>query len=496
MKGIRPYILLFFLTMALPVFAHAQVVINEIMYNPAGSDSGREWVELYNAGASDVTVVGGTVHGSWRIADSSNHTLTDPSGGVGRGSLIIPAGGYLIVASDPTEFISGEYAGGLYSVVKSSIALNNTGSTVSLIDGTGTTIDSVSYTNTQGASDDGSSLQRQSDGSWIAALPTPGASNSLSAYAAPTDTSSQSDTSNSTSSTQTQTQSVPSVSSYVAPPTPLLYANAGADRSVIVGADTEFDASAYDKNQQSLDTDTVRFIWNFGDGETAEGAAVLHHYDYPGKYALILNIAQNKNAATDEAVVTAEPAKLSFEVLADGGVEIDNLAGRDLDLSDWKVHAAPGVFAQLFALPAHSLILSGSSMHISRATLGFLAGAQSELDYPNGVTALFAGQTETPTVAPQAPAPAPEPSPSTPISKKQSVQTISASAEIPVADAASDVQIASDTATDETAATAQAPAAGFSPWWLAAIALAGVAVIALIVAKKLGKKEWDITEEK
>ena len=46
---------------AVPSLASAQVVINEVMYNPQGSDSGREWVELYNQGSSDVTLVGGTV---------------------------------------------------------------------------------------------------------------------------------------------------------------------------------------------------------------------------------------------------------------------------------------------------------------------------------------------------------------------------------------------------------------------------------------------------
>src|SRR6185312_14928822 len=144
----------------LPARAGAQVVINEVMYNPQGSDSGREWIELYNSGSSDVTMVGGSGKGSWRVNDSSNHTLADPAGGIGRGTLTVPSGGYLIVASDPASFLSGEYEGGTYSVIKSSIALNNNGATVTLLDGTGTTVDSIAYTPSQGGSDDGASLQR------------------------------------------------------------------------------------------------------------------------------------------------------------------------------------------------------------------------------------------------------------------------------------------------------------------------------------------------
>src|SRR5580698_2679411 len=135
---------------AAPNLALAQVVINEVMYNPQGSDSGREWVELYNEGQSDVAMVGGSGKGSWRLNDGSNHTLTDPAGGTGRGSLTIPAGGYLVIAYDPNDFISGEYAGGSYSVVRSSIALNNNGATLTLLDGTGATVDTVTYNPSQG----------------------------------------------------------------------------------------------------------------------------------------------------------------------------------------------------------------------------------------------------------------------------------------------------------------------------------------------------------
>ena len=484
---------------AFPFFARAQVVINEVMYNPSGSDSGREWVELYNQGASDVALVGGTVKGSWRIADSSNHTLTDPAGGTGRGSLVVPSGGYLIIASDPTEFISGEYVNGSYAVVKSSLSLNNTGATVSLIDGTGSTVDSVTYANTQGGSDDGSSLQRQSDGSWLAAQPTPGALNSTIAFVSTDSSTGSQNTSTSSSSSsnaQSQTTAQAPESSYVAPPTPDLYADAGADRIVIVGADSEFDARAYDKTQDLLDAANVRFLWNFGDGQTAEGPAVLHHYDYPGKYALVLNAAQDKNAAIDEATVTAEPAKLSFTALQDGGAEIDNLAGRDLDLSNWFVSAGAGLLPSRFMLPPHSTILAGSSMRIARTTLGFSATGQAELEYPNGTAALQAGQTTQQNPVATSSPPVPTPAPVVRASSDVPAPTIAAAA-IPVP-AESDVTTpdATDTAaTSETAAAAGAPNSS-KLWWFAAFGLAAAAALALVAAKKLGKGEWDIVEEK
>ncbi len=42
----------------LPAWLPAQVVINEVCYDPTGADSGKEWIELYNAGNSDVNLAG------------------------------------------------------------------------------------------------------------------------------------------------------------------------------------------------------------------------------------------------------------------------------------------------------------------------------------------------------------------------------------------------------------------------------------------------------
>jgi hypothetical protein len=502
----------------LPAQASAQVVINEVMYNPAGSDAGREWVELYNKGQSDVTMVGGSGKGSWRLNDGSNHTLTDPSGGTGRGSLIVPAGGYLIVANDPNDFISGEYAGGSYSVVKSSLSLNNNGATLTLLDGTGATVDTVSYAPSQGGNDDGSSLQRQADGSWIAALPTPGAANSLVPYVAPvvdndqTSTSPPSDQSDASSTDGSQTQTAATQSSYVAPPAPILYADAEGASTVIVGADVEFDASAYDKDQDVIDPSTVRFLWNFGDGSTAEGPAVLHHFSYPGRYAVDLEIADNKNAAGDEIIVTADPAALSFSLLPDGGTRIENLAGHDLDLSSWIVREGAGSFAAQFILPEHSKILTDSAMEIPPQTLSFRASSSTMLEYPNGALALAMGENSAASTTPQhvqeesiVPPDPPPRSASAPTAPPEPSETSSVVEADPDDVSSSD---ATDTDTEaldvptsptptilQTAAAASSPASNYF-WWFGVAALALAALAAVIAATHFKKGEWDIVEDK
>jgi hypothetical protein len=325
------------------------------------------------------------------------------------------------------------------------------------------------------------------------------ATQAITIGAGATSDSSTSATSSDTTGTQAQTQSTPppAIASYVAPPSPLIFADAGSDRTVIVGADTEFDARAYNKSQDIVGD--VRFLWNFGDGATAEGSAVLHHFSYPGRYAVVLDIAENTSAASDELIVTAEPARLAFKALPDSGVEIDNLAGRDLDLSGWLVRPGAGVLPELFTLPPHSIILSGSSMHISRTTLGFEAGAQAELQYPNGVEVLQAGQNTGDTRVPSAPAAS---APLTPTSASPRVSpvvsnvrnTIETSQEM--TDDSPAEQAATDTQAISQAAVAGAIGGGWNWWWVAAIGLSVVAAGALLAAQYFGNSEWNIIEEK
>ena len=514
MKGVtwRRCLLAFgMLFISLPRIGHAQVVINEIMYNPKGTDTGREWIELYNEGASDVTMVGGTLKGSWRIGDGSNHTLTDPSAGIGRGSLVVPAGGYLIVASDPTDFTTGEYAGGTYSAVKSSISLSNSGGTVVVVDGTGAVVDSVQYASTQGASDDGTSLQKEADGSWINALPTPGSTNSITPYVAPPaegDSSStaggDSPSSAQNSSNSNTQQPLQATASYVPPPTPNLYADAGSDREVIVGADVEFDASAYDKTQDLIDPSVVRFLWNFGDGGSGEGESASHHFSYPGRYAVTLTIANSKNAASDQIIVTAEPAALAFDELPDGGVTIQNDAGHDLDLSGWILRPDASSFAAEIILPQHSVILSASSMNISASTLGFHSSSSTMLEYPNGVMALAIGQHPA-TTSPIVNLPTKSPAASPPVveaTRRVLAPTVKVTANAVEDDPVptEDNSVVDATSVEPTSSIAVAAVSSATSskywWWIGAFGLAGAVAAALIASGSFKKREWDIVEEK
>jgi len=117
------------LFLALSVPAQAQVVINEINYNPAGASDLEEFLELYNRGAAAVDVSG------WSIADAI--TLTIPSG------TSIPAHGYLVVALSPVDLQAATgYAG---AIAWTSGNLSNGGEIITLRDAALTTVDVLTY---------------------------------------------------------------------------------------------------------------------------------------------------------------------------------------------------------------------------------------------------------------------------------------------------------------------------------------------------------------
>lgn len=143
----------------------SEVVINEFLPNPPGSDDADkpdgEWIELYNKGAK-VDVNG------WVLYDANDkHELIISSGNTNAGSTVIGHEEFLVVYRD------GD----------SDFALNNSsGDSIRLYDGEisdgATLIDSYVYTID---ADENKSFARITDGSdnWVDPIPTPGKPNVL-----------------------------------------------------------------------------------------------------------------------------------------------------------------------------------------------------------------------------------------------------------------------------------------------------------------------------
>ena len=341
-----------------PAPAFAQVVISEFLYDAPGSDTDQEFVELFNAGSSAVDLT------KWKINDGSNHILNVPPKNGGTGAISVAPGAYVILVDNGTNFIA--LHGGITSaIIDTVLSLPNTAGIISLIDGEGATVDSVSYIKDNGGAGDENSLQRTSVSgtTFVAAAATlgsgtltPSSGNAGSNASTPTN-----------QTTQTGSEGGSSDSSYTISAIPKIFADGGSDRTVIVGANTEFSGRAYNQRKESLDS--VRFQWNFGDGSTSEGTSVFHRFEYPGRYAVILRVLDNIDVTSDQIIVIAEFAKLFLSALPDGGVAIENRGGRTLDLSRWVLRLS----GREFVLPENSFILGNATMRIPKNTLGFLA---------------------------------------------------------------------------------------------------------------------------
>ncbi len=94
------------------------------------------------------------------------------------------------------------------------------------------------------------------------------------------------------------------------------YAVAGPNLISCVDEALEFDAS----KSLDEDQDKLTYLWDFGDGETAEGAKAAHSYKNIGQYKVLLTVKDDSNTAcntsTDSFVVTvnAKPVPV-IEVL-------------------------------------------------------------------------------------------------------------------------------------------------------------------------------------
>ncbi|MCS7123644.1 MAG: DUF2341 domain-containing protein [Candidatus Aenigmarchaeota archaeon] len=135
-------------------FCELKVIISEIMYNPAGRDNGREWIEIYNNGSCEVDLT------KIFFLDSSGfHKL------VVSGNKILLPKSYAIITTNVTQF-KIEYPNANCIVVKSSFSLRNTNETIGLANYSKHIFEKVFYSKEMGANGNKKSLELKSDGKW------------------------------------------------------------------------------------------------------------------------------------------------------------------------------------------------------------------------------------------------------------------------------------------------------------------------------------------
>lgn len=140
-----------------PKIVFGQIVINEIMYDlKDGTDDGHEWIELYNNGPLDIDLTGGKINDG---DNDTNHGFnTTIAKTPSRGSLIIPADGFIILADDSAKiaYDISDYQG---SIIDTVFNLKNTAGQLKIIDKDNLVLASLGYNKDLGAAGNGRTLE-------------------------------------------------------------------------------------------------------------------------------------------------------------------------------------------------------------------------------------------------------------------------------------------------------------------------------------------------
>ncbi len=346
-------------------FVSAQVEITEVMYDLEGGDSGREWIEIYNAGGDSVDIP------AWRFFEAdTNHKLK-----VISGDGILSAGEYAVIVSDDTKFYidNSTFSGDVFD---SSFSLHNTGEELIMKDVELNNIDSVTYSSELGASGDGNSLQKV-NGSWCAGVPTLGIENITVCDTGIGDLPDEEE-----DNTETEVNTNFSNGSVYEPAVePKITAYAGAREKVaLVGARVIFNGAVYTAEGDEIMG--ARYIWNFGDGSNGRSQKIEHTYYYPGEYIVVLDVASGIYAAMDRVKVIVSPADIVISEIGnekDFFVEVANNTKYELDISGWKIRAGE----EIFVFPKGTYIFPKKSVRIAPNTTQFSFSKKVSLLYQN-----------------------------------------------------------------------------------------------------------------
>jgi hypothetical protein len=359
----------------------ATLQINEIMYDVDGSDTDREWIEVFNSSNEDLDIT------KVKLSEANtNHGVIASDGNSILGSI-----GYAVIADNPSKFRTNfpDYNGLLFD---STFSLSNEGELLSLKNEAGTIVDSVNYDISIGAKGDGKSLQKV-NGVWISAIPTPGAENTASENATTTENvattteNTEKETSTSTSNTNQSTQTITKtairyVSVHSSPEELSDYEenstfdiSAGRERVSYVGTPIKFLAKY--KTSKVSECGTPTFSWSFGDGTKNIGSEVNHTYIYPGEYNIVLNGSCGTRNSVSRTVVKILRPEIAFSYLPSGDLRFSNMGKTEINLGDWKVRGDSGSFE----IPEDTIIGAGKEVVISKD--------YSRVDSGNIVISLF-----------------------------------------------------------------------------------------------------------
>jgi len=329
------YIFLTFLFLFFPAATFAQVVINEVQLLPTDL----RFVELYNTSDSDIDLTGWYIQRKTETGSSFGSFVSSTK----FENKIIGARGYFLISKNSNSDI----------VTTLTLTESNT---LQIKDSKGNVINKIGWGNSSDCGGscapnpaEGQSIQRTASG-WIAASPTPGATNESfgGTQGEILDSSDESESSDKSSLTNVSSLSAQ------------LDVQAGSDRATSPGSPIWFQATIK-KNTTKANVD---LNWSFGDGNVGVGNLVSHTYKYSGDYVVVLSAKAGEIYSVSRFKVKVAAPDI---IVSDGGeyLEILNKSSGEVNLFNWKLESE----GKAYIFQPNTIILPKSSIKIDKSIL-------------------------------------------------------------------------------------------------------------------------------
>ncbi len=349
----------------LPAFS-AGLLFSEIMFDPVGADTGREWVKLSKVSDGDLDLKDILL-----LEEGVKHKITTATSSSGIVYQKIPADQDIVIADNPQKFIL-EYPGFDGAVFDSVFSLKNSGENLSLLF-KGEVVDDFTAPTPFLESGDGKVWAR-SNGIWT-----------LGSSALVPLVNSQPEGQIAATTTNYGVSAESEHSEWIESDQSQIKVSGSFTKIQTAGVEGNFQALAFGKEGEMKSG--VRYYWNFGNGETADGEKVLHTYLFPGKFAVSVTAVSDRISATDYKSIDIFEPKIEIASLVPGKtgwLELRNLESRFVELSGFIISTAQNGQKSSFSLPSKTFLAPNGHARISASSAGISFSSGTEILYPNG----------------------------------------------------------------------------------------------------------------
>ncbi len=310
----------------LPNVTSGSVIIVEVMCKPE-SGASYEFVKIKNFGDSDIDING------WKINDGTvNRGISNDKNGA-NGDFIINPGESVIIAKDP------ELHSVSYDKYYAGISLSDKGDPVKLFDSNNTEINSIEYTENDVSKGAPCFIY---DGS----------------------------VNNSHVNTLTETNNV--ITTYkevtrwetveIQPPQDISIREM-ENKVILLGSELLIQPEVFDATGKSVES---KCHVTFGDGSESSACNPTHLYEFIGKYIININAYTNFLKGNTRVSVTVINPDINILVSEDKTyVELMNNLDSDIELNGWKIK----IDYKKFSIPRRTIIPAGGSIKISAKTM-------------------------------------------------------------------------------------------------------------------------------